>query len=64
MDRALRERRGLNPRLVWLLALLALLVVMAAFALLAGVGTYHAPRFGASANGSIVFVDGGSLEDR
>ncbi len=61
MDRALRERRGLNPRLVWLLALLALVVVMAAFALIAGVGTYHAPHFGASPNGSIVFVDGGSL---
>jgi hypothetical protein len=49
------------PRLAWALTLLAILVLAAIALLAAGVGQHRLPHFGATANGAIVFVDGGSM---
>ena len=57
----LSERLTPIPRLAWVAALLALLVLAAAALLLAGVGQRHPPHFGAAANGQIAFVDGNSI---
>ena len=55
------DRLAPIPRLAWVAALLALLVLAAAALLLAGVGQPHLPHFGATANGQIAFVDGNTI---
>jgi len=49
------------PRLAWLAALLAMLVLAAGALFVAGVGQRRLPHFGAAANGQIAFIDGGNL---
>ena len=49
------------PRLAWLAAVLAMLLLMAAALLMAGVGQRRLPHFGAAANGQIAFIDGANL---
>jgi Tol biopolymer transport system component len=50
------------PRLAWIAAVLAMLVLAAAALLAIGVGQHRLPHFGAAANGQIAFVDGQSLK--
>jgi hypothetical protein len=50
------------PRLAWIAAVLAMLVLAAAVLLMAGVGQRRLPHFGAAANGKIAYVDGGNLK--
>src|SRR4051794_7974717 len=49
------------PRLAWLAAVVAMLVLAAAALFVAGVGQRRLPHFGAAANGGIAFIDGGTL---
>jgi hypothetical protein len=55
------DRLAPIPRLAWVAALLAMLVLAAAALLVAGVGQPHPPHFGVAANGQIAFVDGTSI---
>lgn len=50
------------PRLAWAVVLLGLLFLALTALLAAGFGQRRLPHFGAAANGTIVFVDGGSLK--
>ena len=61
MQLTFSDRLAPIPRLAWLVALLAMLVLVAAALLVAGVGQPRLPHFGAAANGQIAFVDGGSI---
>jgi hypothetical protein len=63
VDLAVPRRRFLPAtRIVWALVVLALIAVMVAGVVLVGAGQHRLPHFGAQANGSIAFVDGGNLK--
>jgi hypothetical protein len=55
------DRLAPIPRLAWVAALLAMLVLAAAALVIVGVGRSHPPHFGAAANGQIAFLDGSSI---
>ena len=61
MQKTFSGRLAPIPRLVWFAALIAMLALVAAALLAAGVGQRRLPHFGSAANGQIAFIDGGNL---
>ena len=62
MNIAYRARVAPISRPVWVLGVIGLLLLAAMIMVMAGVGQRRLPHFGAAANGSMVFVDGGTLK--
>jgi len=62
MELTITRRLAPFPRIGWALVVLAILLLVAAALLAAGVGQRRVPHFGAAANGQMAFVDGSNLK--